>query len=106
MDMFSAILVIVPLILPIANSYGIDPFHLGVVFFLNLEIGYITPPFGVSLFISSLRFRVPVLNIFKGVVPFFIAEAIALLIITYYEGLSLWLLRILDLKPMFNIQMI
>lgn len=98
MDIFSAILVVVPLIIPIARFYGVDQYHLAVIFFLNLELGYITPPFGISLFIASLRFKSPILRVFRGVTPFFFMELICLLIITYWEGLSLWLIKLFKIN--------
>ena len=66
MDIFSAIIVVVPLITPIAKSYGIDPVHLGIIFLANLEIGYLTPPVGLNLFISSLRFNKTVLAVTRA----------------------------------------
>src|SRR5690606_16455249 len=69
MDIFSAIIVVVPLIVPIANHFGIDPYHLGIVFLLNLEIGYLTPPVGLNLFIASFRFDKPVTLLYRAVLP-------------------------------------
>ncbi|MFC1564122.1 TRAP transporter large permease [candidate division KSB1 bacterium] len=94
MDIFSAIFVVVPLILPIAVSYGIDPVHLGIIFLTNLEIGYSTPPVGLNLFIASFRFEQPVIKLYKAAVPFLVILVIALLIITYVPELSLLLVRI------------
>lgn len=88
MDIFSAIVVVVPLIVPIANSFGVDPFHLGIVFLLNLEIGYMTPPVGLNLFISSFRFGKPVTEIYKAVIPYIGLLIVALAVVTYYEPLS------------------
>lgn len=93
MDIFSAIVVVVPLITPIAASYGIHPVHLGIIFLANLEIGYITPPVGMNLFISSLAFDKPVVELYKLALPFLGLLLIALLIITYWEGLSLFLIQ-------------
>lgn len=90
MDIFSAIIVVVPLILPLALRYGIDPIHLGVIFLANLEIGYSTPPVGINLFIASQRFKQPVLKLFKATLPFLLLMFIWLLIITYIPELSLW----------------
>ncbi|MDY6934388.1 MAG: TRAP transporter large permease subunit [Spirochaetota bacterium] len=98
MDLFSAILIVIPLIIPVAKLYGIDPLHLSVIFFINLELGYVTPPFGMSLFIASLRFKKPIIEILKGVLPFFLVGIICLIIITYWEGLSLWLVRFLNIQ--------
>lgn len=93
MDMFSAIIVVVPLIVPIAKEFGVDPVHLGVIFLTNLEIGYFTPPVGLNLFISSFRFEKPVLKLYVAALPFFLIYLVALLIITYVPELSLWLVR-------------
>jgi C4-dicarboxylate transporter DctM subunit len=93
MEMFPAILVVVPLILPIANRYGVDPFHLGIIFLTNLEVAYLVPPFGLNLFLSSLRFKQPVLRIARSVFIFLVLEIIALLFITYVPELSLWLIN-------------
>jgi tripartite ATP-independent transporter DctM subunit len=98
MDIFSAIIVVVPIIVPIALSYGVDPVHLGIIFLLNLEIGYLTPPVGVNLFISSFRFEKPIVKIYRAVLPFIGILLIALMLVTYIPDLSLFLVR------MFNIQ--
>lgn len=94
MDIFSAIIVVVPLIVPIARAFGVDPIHLGVIFLTNLEIGYLTPPVGLNLFISSFRFKKPILQLYRASLPFLLILMIALLIITYVPGLSLWLVRL------------
>ncbi len=93
MDIFSAILVVVPLIVPIAHQYGINPLHLGVIFLTNLEIGYLTPPVGLNLFIASIRFKKPVIDICKVSIPYIIMLIICLLIITYVPWLSLILVQ-------------
>ncbi len=93
MDIFSACVVIVPIIVPIAKQYGIDPVHLGIIFLANLELGFITPPVGMSLFISSLKFDKSYPDIVKSIVPFFIIAVIGLLLITYIPDISLFLLR-------------
>jgi len=90
MDIFSAIMVVVPLILPIANEFQIDPLHLAIIFLTNLEIGYITPPVGINLFISSFRFNKPVTTLYKASFPFLILMLIALMIITYIPSLTLF----------------
>jgi tripartite ATP-independent transporter DctM subunit len=91
MDIFSAIVVVVPLIVPIATRFGVDPVHLGITFLLNLEIGYMTPPVGLNLFISSFRFAKPVTLLYRAVLPFIGLLLIALLFTTYIEKLSMWL---------------
>ncbi len=91
MDIFSAIVVVVPLIVPIAAHFGINPYHLGVVFLLNLEIGYLTPPVGLNLFISSFRFRQPMSVVYRSVVVFIGLLIVAVLITTYIPFLSTYL---------------
>ncbi|MBC8067718.1 MAG: TRAP transporter large permease [Deltaproteobacteria bacterium] len=95
MDIFSAIIVVVPLITPIAAEYGIHPVHLGVIFLANLEIGYLTPPVGLNLFISSLAFNRPVVELYRMTLPFLLLMTAALLVITFNEDLSLWLVRLI-----------
>lgn len=90
MDIFSAIVVVVPLIIPIANDFGVDPIHLAMIFLANLEIGYLTPPVGINLFIASFRFKKPITTLYKSSVPFLILLIIALAIITYVPDLSLF----------------
>jgi C4-dicarboxylate transporter DctM subunit len=94
MEIFSAI-VAVPLILPIAAKFNIDPVHLGIIFLTNLELGYLMPPMGLNLFLSSLRFEKSIFHLTKAVIGFILLEAIALLLITYVPDLSLWLVRFL-----------
>lgn len=91
MDIFSAIMVVVPLIIPIASEFGIHPVHLGIIFLANLGIGYSTPPVGMNLFIASFRFEKPVLKLYVATIPFLIILLAALLLITYIPDLSLWL---------------
>lgn len=90
LDVFSAMIVLPPLILPIARNYGVDPVHLGVIFLTNLEIGYFTPPMGINLFLSSFRFRRTIPELAVAILPFFAIYILGLLLITYWEGLSLW----------------
>ena len=92
MDIFSAIVVVVPLILPIAREFGVNDYHLGIVFLLNLEIGYMTPPVGLNLFISSFRFGKPITALYRAVLPFIALLLVALIVTTYVEDLSLMLL--------------
>lgn len=93
MDIFSAIVVVVPLITPIAAEYGVDPVHLAIIFLANLEIGYITPPVGINLFISSLAFDKPVVALYRMALPFFFLLLGALMVIVFFEDLSLFFLR-------------
>ena len=90
MDIFSAIIVVVPLIIPIAEQFGVNPLHLAIVFLTNLEIGYITPPVGINLFISSFRFNRPVIELYKVSLPFLFLMLLALLIITYIPWFTLF----------------
>lgn len=94
MDIFSAILVVVPMITPIALHYGIDPVHLGIVFLTNLELGYSTPPVGVNLFVGSLAFRKPVITLYRAALPYLAIGLVALAVITYWPDLSLFLVRL------------
>jgi tripartite ATP-independent transporter DctM subunit len=94
MDIFSALIVVVPLIVPVALGFGVDPVHLGIVFLTNLEIGYLTPPVGLNLFISSYRFNQPVITLYAASVPFLLLLLGALLVITYVPGISLFLVRL------------
>jgi len=94
MDIFSAIIVVVPLISPIAAAFGIDPIHLGIIFLTNLEIGYLTPPVGLNLFISSLKFDKSIVKLYVSVLPFIALLLLALMLITYIPELSLWLPRL------------
>ena len=90
MDIFSATIVIVPLILPLALRFGIDPVHLGIIFLANLEIGYLTPPVGINLFLAHQRFREPMLTLFRASLPFLFIMLIWLALITYVPFLALW----------------
>lgn len=89
MDVFSAIIIIVPIVVPIAMSYGVDPMHLCIIFLVNLEIGYSTPPVGINLFIASLKFRKPVALLYRASIPYLVLLLVLLLIITYIPGLTL-----------------
>jgi tripartite ATP-independent transporter DctM subunit len=93
MDIFSAIVIVVPIIVPIALSYGVDPIHLCVIFLVNLEIGYSTPPVGINLFISSLKFEKPVTLLYRASLPYLILLLGVLMVITYLPWLSLFLVK-------------
>jgi tripartite ATP-independent transporter DctM subunit len=88
-EIFSAIIIVVPIIVPVALRFGVDPVHLGIIFLLNLEIGYMTPPLGLNLFLSSIRFGKPLSEVYRTVLPFFALLLIVLLVITYFPQLSL-----------------
>jgi len=89
LDIFSALVLIIPLLLPVALGYGIDPVHLGIIFLANMQIGYFTPPVGMNLFIASYRFGKPVLQLYRATLPWFFILFTAVLIITYWPALSL-----------------
>lgn len=93
LDIFSALVIMVPLLLPIADGFGIDPIHLGIIFLANMQIGYFTPPVGMNLFIASYRFDKPVLQLYQATLPFFGILLGSVLIITYWPELSLYLAR-------------
>ena len=96
LDIFSAIIIVVPLIVPIALSYGINPVHLGIIFLTNLEIGYLTPPVGLNLFISSYRFDKSITELYRISLPFLFIMLIALVLITYIPDLSLFLVGLIQ----------
>ena len=95
MDIFSAIIIVVPLLLPIADQFGIDKVHLGIIVLTNLEIGYLTPPVGMNLFISSMKFDKSIVLLYRSVILFIGLLLIALILVTYIPDLSLWLPRVL-----------
>ncbi|MEE8425017.1 MAG: TRAP transporter large permease subunit, partial [Elusimicrobiota bacterium] len=94
-EIFSAIIIVVPIIIPIAAQYGIDPIHLGIIFLLNLEIGYMTPPLGLNLFLSNRRFNKPLFTLYRATFPFWLIHIAMLILVTYIPSLSLWLLSVL-----------
>ncbi len=98
LDIYSAIFVVVPLIIPIAKNYDVNLVHLGIIFLANLEIGYSTPPVGMNLFISCLRFNKPVLSLYKATIPFILILIVGLLLITYVPFLSLGLIDFFHIK--------
>ena len=93
LDIFAALLIMIPLLLPVALSYGVDPVHLGIIFLANMQIGYFTPPVGMNLFIASIRFRKPIAELWSASFPFFLVLLAAVLVITYVPWLSLAFIR-------------
>jgi tripartite ATP-independent transporter DctM subunit len=91
MDIFSAILVLLPLVVPLAYAYGINPVHMGIIFIMNLEAGFLTPPVGLNLFLASYRFERPFGRIFRYVMPFLLVQFAVVLLITYVPVLTTWL---------------
>ena len=88
LDIISAIVVVVPLMLPVAAEFGIDPVHLGIIFLANMELGYLTPPVGMNLYLASFRFDKPIMSIFRACLPFFLINLIAVLVITFVPAIS------------------
>ncbi len=91
MDIFSAIIVIVPLIVPLGAAFGVDPVHLGIIFLANLQLGYITPPIGMNLFLASYRFEKPMSMVIRAALPMLVVFVIGVLAITYWPTLTTWL---------------
>jgi tripartite ATP-independent transporter DctM subunit len=96
MDIFSAIIVIVPLIVPLGVVFGIHPVHLGIIFLANLQLGYLTPPIGMNLFLASYRFGKPMSEVIRASFPLLIVFAIGVLLITYVPFLTTWLPNLLQ----------
>jgi tripartite ATP-independent transporter DctM subunit len=91
LDIFSAIVLVVPLIIPIAAGFDVHPVHLGIVFLAAMELGYLTPPVGLNLFISSYRFEKSILYVYSATFPFLIILLLSAIVIAFWPGLSLWL---------------
>lgn len=91
MDIFSAIIVVVPLVVPMGQAYGIDPLHLGVVFLANLELGFLTPPVGMNLFLASYRLKKPMPEVYRAALPMIAVLLVGVVIITYWPALTTWL---------------
>jgi len=92
LDIFSALVLVVPLILPVAAEYGVEPIHLGMVFLATMQLGYLTPPVGLNLFIASYRFNKPIVSVYLATIPFLLILLAAVIVITFWPGLSLMLL--------------
>ena len=91
MDIYSATIVVVPLIVPIGIAFGIDPVHLGIIFLANMELGYLTPPVGMNLFFASSRFGKPLIEVYRAIIPSLLILSVGVLIITYVPALSTFL---------------
>jgi len=91
LDIFSAIVLVVPLIVPVAVEYGVDPIHLGIVFLAAMELGYLTPPVGLNLFIASHRFQQDIVHVYLATTPFLLVLLVSVVIITFWPALSLFL---------------
>ncbi len=92
LDIFSALVIVVPLIVPVAIGYGVHPIHLGIIFLANMQIGYFTPPVGMNLFIASYRFNRPITELYQATLPFMLVLLFCVIIITYVPWLSIWFL--------------
>jgi tripartite ATP-independent transporter DctM subunit len=93
LDVFSALIIVVPLLLPLAAGYGIEPIHLGMIFLANMQIGYCTPPVGMNLFIASYRFDKPIVTLYRATLPWLLILFACVLVITYWPWLSMALVR-------------
>ena len=89
MDIYSAVIVVVPLIAPMAAAYGVDPIHLGIIFLANMELGYLMPPMGENLFLSSYRFEQSLTRVYRSTLPYVVILLIAVLLITYVPSMTL-----------------
>ena len=94
-DIFSAIVVLAPLIAPLGAAFGVHPVHQGVIFLANLELGFLTPPVGLNLYLASSRFGKPLTEVTRHAFPFLLIMALAVLLITYVPDLSLGILKVL-----------
>jgi TRAP-type C4-dicarboxylate transport system permease large subunit len=94
LEIYSAIIVLAPLVVPLGLAFGVDPIHLGIIFLANLELGFLFPPVGLNLFLSSSRFNKPLPELYRHVVPFLLILGLGVLLITYFPPLSLGLLRL------------
>ncbi|MDR2484419.1 MAG: TRAP transporter large permease subunit [Treponema sp.] len=94
MDIFSAILIVLPLVIPLGLAYGIDPVHLGIIFITNLEVGFLTPPVGMNLFLATYRFKKPFTDICRYVFPFLFIQLAVVLLVTYIPWFSTYLIRL------------
>jgi tripartite ATP-independent transporter DctM subunit len=93
-DIFSAIMIILPLLSPLCAVYGIEPVHLGIIFLINMEAGFLTPPVGLNLFLASYRFNKPFTTTSRAALPFLAIQLVVVLIVTYFPGLSMWLTKL------------
>jgi TRAP-type C4-dicarboxylate transport system permease large subunit len=93
-DIFSAIMIILPLITPLGVVYGIDPVHLGIIFLVNMEAGFLTPPVGLNLFLASYRFKKPFVETSRYALPFLVIQLAVVFAVTYIPELSMWLTKL------------
>ena len=88
LDIFSALVLVVPLILPVAAEYGVDPIHLGMIFLATMQLGYLTPPVGLNLFIASYRFDQSIVRVYLATFPFLLILLATVIVIIFWPGLS------------------
>ena len=93
LEIYSAIVILAPLVAPMGAAFGIDPVHLGVIFLANLELGYLTPPVGLNMYLAASRFDKPLTTVVRTVLPFLLIMAVAVLLITYVPQLSIGVLK-------------
>ena len=91
LDIFSAIVLVVPLLLPVAELYDINTIHLGIIFLAAMQLGYMTPPVGLNLFIASYRFEKPIMQVYSATFPFLVILMVSVVLIAFWPSLSLWL---------------
>jgi C4-dicarboxylate transporter DctM subunit len=96
LEIFAAIVVVVPLLIPMANAFGVDPVHMGIVFLLNMELGFLAPPLGLNLFLASYRFKKPMTEVYWAVLPMYLILHAMVLAITYIPFLTTFLPQHLD----------
>ena len=90
-EIYAAIVVVVPLLVPIGIAFGIDPVHLGIIFLANMELGFLAPPVGINLLLGSYRFNKPILTVMRAVIPMLLVQFVGVLLITYIPPLTTWL---------------
>jgi TRAP-type C4-dicarboxylate transport system permease large subunit len=95
LEIFSAIIVLTPLVIPLGVAFGVHPVHLGVIFLANLELGFLFPPVGLNLLLSSSRFGQPMIVLYRDVIPFLVILGLGVLLITYVPALSVGVLRLM-----------
>ena len=93
-EIYAAIVVVVPLLVPVGAAFGIDPVHLGIIFLANMELGYLAPPVGLNLLLASYRFNKPILTVMRAVIPMLLVQFVGVLLITYLPPLTTWLPRL------------
>jgi TRAP-type C4-dicarboxylate transport system permease large subunit len=93
MDVYSATVIVVPLLIPLGKAFGVEPIHLGIIFLANLELGYLHPPVGQNLFLSSLRFNKPISQVFWATLPMLLVFLVGVMLITYVPAMTTTLPR-------------